>query len=91
VAARPDRGRSSGDLGALSLAGIEEAERNLKDVLFKQSLLKKSVNEAKATLKQMVASFIDQLGQLSDRPADYHDTMESLAQAGPLYGRHGTS
>ena len=66
--------------GPLSLEAIEEAERNLKDVLFKQSLLKNSLIEAKATLKQMVASFIDQLGQLSESTGDYHDTMESLAQ-----------
>ena len=66
--------------GPLSPDALEEAERNLKDVLFKQSLLKVSLIEAKATLKQMVASFIDQLGQLSESTGDYHDTMESLAQ-----------
>jgi len=66
--------------GPLNLDALEEAERNLKDVLFKQSLIKKSLMEAKATIKQMVASFIDQLGQLSESTGDYHDTMESLAQ-----------
>jgi diguanylate cyclase len=66
--------------GPLSLEALEEAERNLKDVLFKQSLLKVSLIEAKASLKQMVAAFIDQLGQLSESTGDYHDTMESLAQ-----------
>jgi diguanylate cyclase len=66
--------------GPLSLEALGEAERNLKDVLYKQSLLKVSLIEAKASLKQMVASFIDQLGQLSESTGDYHDTMESLAQ-----------
>ena len=64
----------------LSVEALAQAEVNLKDVLFKQSLVKKSLVEARASLKQMVAAFVEQLAQLSESTGDYHDTMESLAQ-----------
>ncbi len=66
--------------GPLDLAAIEEAQRNLKNVIQHQSALKQSLNATKTTLKQMVASFIDELGKLSTATGDYHDSIENLAQ-----------
>jgi diguanylate cyclase len=66
--------------GPLDLAVIEEAQRNLKNVIRHQGVLRQSLNVTKTTLKQMVASFIDELGKLSTATGDYHDSIESLAQ-----------
>jgi diguanylate cyclase len=66
--------------GPLDLAVIEEAQRNLKNVIHHQGVLKQSLNATKTTLKQMVASFIDELGKLSTATGDYHDSIENLAQ-----------
>jgi diguanylate cyclase len=66
--------------GPLDLAVIEEAQRNLKNVIHHQGVLRQSLNVTKTTLKQMVASFIDELGKLSTATGDYHDSIESLAQ-----------
>ena len=64
----------------LNPAIIEEAERSLQDVIRQQTLLKESLNATKSTLKEMVASFIDELGKLSTATGDYHDAIENLAQ-----------
>jgi len=66
--------------GPLDLAVIEEAQRNLKNVIRHQGVLRQSLNVTKTTLKQMVASFIDELGKLSTATGDYHDSIENLAQ-----------
>ena len=64
----------------LNPAVIEEAERSLQEVIRQQTLLKDSLNATKSTLKEMVASFIDELGKLSTATGDYHDAIENLAQ-----------
>ncbi len=64
----------------LDLRVIDEAERNLKQVIFRQGVLKHSMNEAKATLKNMVARFVDRLGELSESTGEYHDKIESYSR-----------
>ena len=66
--------------GPLDLVAIEEAQRNLRNVIKQQGLLKQSLNATKSTLKEMVSSFIDELGKLSTATGDYHDSIEGLAQ-----------
>ena len=66
--------------GPLDLSAIEEAQRNLKNVIRHQSLLRESLLATKSTLKVMVTSFIDELGKLSTATGDYHDSIENLAQ-----------
>ncbi len=48
------------------------AERSFKDLLLKQGVLKHGLNEAKATLKRMMASFVDRLGEMSESTGQYH-------------------
>lgn len=64
----------------LDLGTLAEAERRLKDVVLKQGLLKTSLIDAKAALKQMITSFIDRLGVLSESTGDYHTRLEGYAQ-----------
>ena len=50
---------------------IEEAEQFLREVLLKQRVIKNGLKEAKATIKGMVSTFIDQLAVLSQDTGDY--------------------
>ena len=64
----------------LDLQVIDQAERGLKEVIFKQGVLKHSINEAKATVKDMVARFIDRVGDLSETTGEYHNKLEHYSQ-----------
>jgi diguanylate cyclase len=66
--------------GPLDLGAIAKAESRLKEVVFKQSALKNSLQEAKAALKQLITSFIDRLGHLSESTGGYHTRLEGYAQ-----------
>lgn len=63
----------------LSQRALDDAERRLKEVVFKQSQLKLSLQEAKETLKSMLAGFVDQLADFADATSDYHDKIEVCA------------
>jgi len=64
----------------LDLGAVVEAERRLKEVIFKQGTLRHSLQEAKAALKQLITNFIDRLGDLSESTVGYHDRLEGYAQ-----------
>ncbi len=64
----------------LSQRAIDDAERRLKEVLFKQSQLKASLNDAKQAIKSMLAGFVDQLADFADATSDYHDKIEACAE-----------
>lgn len=64
----------------LSIRSIGDAENRLKEVIFKQSQLKHSLNEAKEALKQMLAGFVDHLAEFADSTSDYHDKIEVCAE-----------
>ena len=64
----------------LSQRAIDDAERRLKEVLFKQSQLKASLKDAKEAIKSMLAGFVDQLADFADATSDYHDKIEACAE-----------
>jgi diguanylate cyclase len=59
---------------------IADAERNLRDAIIKQSSLKQSLNDAKATLKSLMSTFIDRLGELTESTGEYHNKIEGYSQ-----------
>ena len=64
----------------LSQRALDDAERRLKEVLYKQSQLKASLSEARDAIKQMLAGFVDHLADFADATSDYHDKIESCAE-----------
>ena len=64
----------------LNLRRLDDVERRMKDVIIKQSSLKKSLNEAKDRLKLMLAAFVDRLADFSETTSDYHDKIEKCAE-----------
>jgi len=59
---------------------IADAERNLRNAIIKQSTLKQSLTEAKVTLKSLMTTFIDRLGELTESTGDYHTKIENYSQ-----------
>jgi diguanylate cyclase len=59
---------------------IADAERNLRDAIIKQGMLQKNLNDAKSTLKGLMTSFIDRLGELSESTGQYHTKIEGYGQ-----------
>jgi diguanylate cyclase len=59
---------------------IADAERNLRDAIIKQGLLQKSLSDAKSTLKGLMTTFIDRLGDLSESTGIYHTKIEGYGQ-----------
>ena len=64
----------------LDKRAIADAERNLRDAVIKQGMLKQSLTDAKATLKSMMTTFIDRLGDLTASTGEYHNKIEGYSQ-----------
>ncbi len=63
----------------LNLRQLDEVERRMKDVIYKQSALKKSLTDAQDQLKAMLATFVDRLAGFSASTGNYHDKIEQCA------------
>jgi len=59
---------------------LYDAERSFKEVIFKQSTLKTSLSEARATLKSLIATFIDRVGEMSVSTGEYHARIEGYSE-----------
>lgn len=64
----------------LTLRRLDDVERRMKDVIVKQSTLKKSLHDARDQIKQMLATFVDRLADFSESTSDYHDKLERYAE-----------
>ena len=64
----------------LSLRQLDDVERRMKEVIYKQSALKSQLQEAQNRLKAMLASFVDRLADFSESTSGYHDKIESCAE-----------
>ena len=59
--------------GPLDQRALEDATRSLKEVIYKQGQLKHSLSDVKLTVKNMMMTFIDRLGQLAASTGDFHE------------------
>jgi diguanylate cyclase len=59
---------------------IGEAERRFKEVIYKQSLIKHSLNEAKGTLKNLIGVFVSRLSEMTASTTEYHGKVETYAE-----------
>ncbi|MDT3668874.1 MAG: GGDEF domain-containing protein [Aromatoleum sp.] len=58
---------------------IDDAERRLKEVIYKQSQLKHNHSEAQRSLKEMLAGLIDHLAGFAETTSTYHDRIGECA------------
>ncbi|MCL1886656.1 MAG: diguanylate cyclase [Betaproteobacteria bacterium] len=66
--------------GSVSFRALEDAESNLKEVIYKQGLLKHSLNETKESIKRMMISFIEQLSFMTENTGNYHNRIQTLSE-----------
>jgi diguanylate cyclase len=66
--------------GPLDQRTLENATRSLKQVIYKQGLLKHSLSEAKVTMKNMMTTFVDRISHLAASTGDYHEKIDSYSQ-----------
>jgi len=66
--------------GPISHDALMDATRNLKEVIYKQGMLKHSLTEAKITVKNMMITFIDRLGAVAASTGDYHEKIDQYSQ-----------
>ncbi len=71
--------------GNLHADVLLEAERGLRDLAYKQGVLKGGLEEARSRLKDLVSTFIDRVGEMSQSADGYHARMgeysEKISQA----------
>lgn len=64
----------------LDLRRLDDVESRLKDLIYKQSTLKKNLNDARDRLKAMLASFVDRLADFAATTGEYHDKIGACAE-----------
>jgi diguanylate cyclase len=57
----------------LTTERIGEAERRFKEVIYKQGMLKHSLSEAKSTLKNLIAVFVERLAEMTASTSEHHE------------------
>lgn len=66
--------------GPLDKSTLEELGERLRDVIYKQGTLKRSLNEAQNQLREMLAHFVLRLGELADATGNYHSKVSAFAE-----------
>jgi diguanylate cyclase len=64
----------------LTLRRLDDVERRLKDVIFKQTEAKGRALEAQEEMQQMLATFIARLSQMTESTSAFHGKMEENAR-----------
>jgi diguanylate cyclase len=64
----------------LSLRRLDDVERRLKDLIFKQSEAKGRASEAQAQMQQLLATFVDRLSLMTESSSVYHGKIENCAR-----------
>ncbi|CAN7253229.1 GGDEF domain-containing protein [Massilia sp. LjRoot122] len=66
--------------GPLDVRALEDATRSLKDVILKQGQLRHSISDVRATVKNMMMSFIDRLGSVAASTGDHHAKLAGYSE-----------
>lgn len=64
----------------VSLRRLEDAQRRLKDVIFKQRELKTRLSEAQEEVKRLLASFMERLSLMAQLSGEHHHHLEDCAK-----------
>jgi len=64
----------------LTLRRLDDVERRLKDVIFKQTEAKGRALEAQEEMRQMLATFIERLSQMTESTSAFHGKLEENAR-----------
>jgi len=66
--------------GPISDAALREVMRDLKEVIYKQGVLKSSLAEARVTVKNMMMTFIENLGEIATTTDNYQKKIDHYSK-----------
>jgi diguanylate cyclase len=66
--------------GPINQTSLGDATRSLKEVIYKQGLLKDTLNEEKITVKNLMLNFVDNLGKIVTSTSSYHETIGAYSE-----------
>jgi diguanylate cyclase len=66
--------------GPISQTTLADATRSLKEVIYKQGLLKDTLTEEKITVKNLMLNFVDHLGRVVSSTGNYHQTIGEYSE-----------
>lgn len=66
--------------GPITHLALKDATASLKEVIYKQGVLKHSLSEAKVTVKGMMMTFVDRLGAVAVSTGDYHEKIDQYSR-----------
>lgn len=66
--------------GPIDHRALQEATRSLKDVIYKQGVLKHSLSESKTSVKNMMATFIDRLDVMTNTTSQYQSKIDAYSR-----------
>ena len=66
--------------GPIDHRALQEATRSLKDVIYKQGILKHSIDKSKTSVKNMMATFIDRLDAMTASTEAYQSKMSEYSE-----------
>lgn len=64
----------------LTLRRLDDVQRRLKDVIFKQTEARARTVEAQEQMKELLATFIERLAKMTTSSSNFHGTMERCAE-----------
>lgn len=67
--------------GPLDQRSIEDARIGLREVIYKQGLLKQGIAESKQAMKQMMMSFVDDLNGMAVTTGEFHERVSGYSLA----------
>ncbi|HYG06241.1 MAG TPA: diguanylate cyclase [Stenotrophomonas sp.] len=67
--------------GPLDKTTLEQARGSLREVMYKQGLLKQGIAESKEAMRGMMVSFVDRLDGMAASTGQYHDRVAGYSQA----------
>ncbi len=67
--------------GPLDTAAIESTRAGLREVIYKQGLLRQGIADSKAAMRSMMGEFVSELDGMAAHTGQYHDRISSYALA----------
>lgn len=64
----------------LTLRRLDDVEQRLKDVIFQQTEAKTRAVQAQEDMRQMLATFVERLGSMTESTSSFHTQMEASAK-----------
>lgn len=65
----------------LDRTSVEQTRSHLREVIYKQGLLKQGISESKAAMKELMGGFVEQIDGMAISTGEYHDRIEGYSVA----------